>query len=795
MGRSFAETIVRGRLGVVLLLAAAGAVLLPLAPRAEDALDVSGRIRGSESAAVEEILATRFESPFARSAVAVLSGVPSPATPRGREALTELVAALGALDGVTRTWSHLDQADPFFVGAGGGTFVLVGLDPDAPADALVASLREEGRAVAARLGERFPGAALRWTGEPVLNIDFRRASAEQVRAAEARALPLTALLLLVAFGTLAATVLPLVAGGLAVGLTLGTAVLLTRWWPLATTLQVVASMLGLGLGIDYALLTVSRFRESLGRGRGAERAAADACRHAGGTVALSGAAVAIGFAGLLLVPVSELRSLALGGLLVVGASVAIAVTLLPALLAWLGPAVNRGRLRWQRSGEPPERAAQAWRLWGRWVWRHPVLVLLVAGTPLLFLCAHAPRMRTGLPDGDWLPASMESTAAVKELRAMGRSGLVQEVRLVVHLPEEAFALGAEGWEALRLVEEGLADDPRVARVQSLRRVAGDRADDLAYVSFLPGFLKHCFISGEGDAGLLSLIPREGVTPAEMADLVRDLRRTDPSLLTGLEGSRLQVGGLPAFNVDYDDAVAGRFGRVVALVIGTTLLALFLAFRSVLVPLKAVALNLLSVGAAFGAVVLVFQDGHGASWVGLGGATGSVFPAVPILAFAIVFGLSMDYEVFLMARVAEARRAGQDEGEAVAEGLARTGRVITSAAAVMVGVFGAFAAGDFLLVKMLGFALGVAVLLDATLIRVAVGPALLRLGGRWNWWPGRSVTLVGSRQGARVRPGSRRAPRLRARELGSGAGSSSGPPPAETLAAAECPVRSIPLRRQ
>jgi len=137
--------------------------------------------------------------------------------------------------------------------------------------------------------------------------------------------------------------------------------------------------------------------------------------------------------------------------------------------------------------------------------------------------------------------------------------------------------------------------------------------------------------------------------------------------------------------------------------------------------------------------LVFQDGHGASWVGLTGATGSVFPAVPILAFAIVFGLSMDYEVFLMMRVAEARRSGLDEGEAVAEGLARTGRVITSAAAVMVAVFGAFAAGGFLLVKMLGFALGVAVLLDATLIRVAVGPALLRLGGRWNWWPGAGVS--------------------------------------------------------
>jgi RND superfamily putative drug exporter len=498
-------------------------------------------------------------------------------------------------------------------------------------------------------------------------------------------------------------------------------------------------MLGLGLGIDYALLTVSRFRESLSRGRGAEGAAEDACRHAGGTVALSGAAVAVGFAGLLLVPVGELRSLALGGLLVAGASVLIAVTLLPALLAWLGPRIDTGRLPWRRSQRRADAAHDArveiWRRWGRWVWRHPALVLLTAGTPLLLLALHAPRMRTGLPDGDWLPSRMESTVAVRDLRAMGRSGLIQEVRVLIHLPEEAFALGAEGWDALRRVEETLAADPRIARVQSLRRVAGDRADDLAYVSFLPGFLKHCFISGFGDAALFSLIPHEGVAPTEMEDLVRELRRTDAVSLTGLADARLQVGGLPAFNVDYDDTVAGRFRAVVALVIGATLLALFLFFRSVLIPLKAVALNLLSVGAAFGAVVLVFQDGHGVSWVGLAGATGSVFPAVPILVFAIVFGLSMDYEVFLMARVAEARRSGLDEGEAVAEGLARTGGVITSAAGVMVAVFGAFAAGEFLLVKMLGFALGVAVLLDATLIRVAVGPALLRLGGRWNWWPG------------------------------------------------------------
>jgi len=162
-------------------------------------------------------------------------------------------------------------------------------------------------------------------------------------------------------------------------------------------------------------------------------------------------------------------------------------------------------------------------------------------------------------------------------------------------------------------------------------------------------------------------------------------------------------------------------------------ALLIGFRSVMVPVKAVALNLLSVGAALGAVVLVFQDGHGASLIGAP-AMGSLFPALPALVFCIVFGLSMDYEVFLVARVLEARRSGMTEDAAMAEGLTRTGGVITSAAAIMIVVFAAFTLGDFLMIKVLGFALAVAVLLDATVVRLAIGPALLRLAGRWNWWP-------------------------------------------------------------
>jgi RND superfamily putative drug exporter len=225
--------------------------------------------------------------------------------------------------------------------------------------------------------------------------------------------------------------------------------------------------------------------------------------------------------------------------------------------------------------------------------------------------------------------------------------------------------------------------------------------------------------------------------ADAEALSRSIQGSDAALLTGLPGSGIFVGGLPAINSQFEDAISGRLEKVVELVMVVTFFALFFGFRSLLVAAKAVALNLLTVAAAFGALVLVFQDGHGVELFGLDAGTGRVFTIVPILAFCIVFGLSMDYEVFLVSRVAEARRSGLSEDDAIVEGLARTGSVITSAGSIMIAVFAAFAMGAFLPIQMLGFVLTVAVLLDATVVRMVIGPALLRLAGRWNWWPGES----------------------------------------------------------
>jgi RND superfamily putative drug exporter len=230
-----------------------------------------------------------------------------------------------------------------------------------------------------------------------------------------------------------------------------------------------------------------------------------------------------------------------------------------------------------------------------------------------------------------------------------------------------------------------------------------------------------------------------VTLREQVLWVRELRKTGATALTGVPGSTLLVGGIPALNADYQTIVDNHALPVTALVVVGTLIALLAGFRSLFAAVKAIVLNMISVAASFGALVLVFQDGYGSSLLGIPGGTGSIFPLVPIVAFAIVFGLSMDYEVFLVARVLEARRSGLSETEAIPEGLARTAGLITSAAAIMIVVFVGFTFGDFLVVKMIGFTLAVAVFIDATLVRIVIGPALLRVAGDWNWWPGGLAT--------------------------------------------------------
>jgi RND superfamily putative drug exporter len=364
---------------------------------------------------------------------------------------------------------------------------------------------------------------------------------------------------------------------------------------------------------------------------------------------------------------------------------------------------------------------------------------------LLLLASQAARLDTSLPRGDWLPPAAESVQALHDLDKMGCAGMVQSLRVIVELPADSISQTDAGWNALDRLTRRLAGDPRADRVISLTTLAeGNRS----FLGSLTRETRRTFLSGDGRAALLELLPAPNVSPTEQVNWVRELRRTDAAVLTGVSGATIRVGGIPALNGDYQSIVEDRFPRVMTFVVAGTLLALLLGFRSLFAAVKAIALNVLSVAAAFGALVLVFQDGHGSRLFGVPDGTGSVFPIVPILAFAIVFGLSMDYEVFLVARVLEARRSGMSEMDAIPEGLAQTAGLITSAAAIMIVVFAAFTFGSFLVIKMLGFTLAVAVFLDATLVRMVIGPALLRVAGDWNWWPGgldarRGAPVIGS----------------------------------------------------
>ncbi|HET7456891.1 MAG TPA: MMPL family transporter, partial [Gemmatimonadaceae bacterium] len=311
-----ARWVVRHRGVVAVAWAVVAAVLLPLAGGVERHLQVGARVEGSESERVERMLVDRFATPFARYAVLVVAGTPSPRTPEGAAVLKRVASAAAGVPGVTRTFSWLDARDTMFVAGASPradaatTFVVVGLDATrgTAADALVPALRAATAPLADSLRAAYPAVALDWTGEAALNFDIRRASAADAASAERRVLPLTLLLLLVAFGAAVAAVLPVAAGSLSIALSLGAAAVAARFFPLSILLQNVVSMLGLGLGIDYALLLVSRFRESLERGLAPDDAAVEAARHAGHSILLSGLAVAIGFAALLAVPLGELRS-------------------------------------------------------------------------------------------------------------------------------------------------------------------------------------------------------------------------------------------------------------------------------------------------------------------------------------------------------------------------------------------------------------------------------------------------------------------------------------------------------
>jgi len=712
--------------------------LLPFSYKVERRLETAAHIKGGEAERVDLELAQRFQSPYAHRLVLVISGVPDPDSAKGADALGFLTSSLLGVPGVSGAVSSLDWPDPLFTGNDGGALIIVGLDPhDKAVEALVPKLREKADWMEGQLRSQYPDIKLEITGEMPLTFDLRKVSADDVTHAEERAMPVILILLLLAFGSLVAALLPLGVGVLSISMALGAAALLANYLHLSILVQNLATMLGLGLGIDYALLMVSRFREALADGHDPGPAADIAAGQAGRTLIISATTVAIGFSALLTVPISELRSIGIAGLLVTVFSVMLCTFIVPWVLGLVGHRINAARVRLPNrrftTRDSLGAASERWVRWGSIITRRPWTALLAAGIPLLILALQARRISPGIPDHDSLPEAAESVQALHTLQGMGRSGIVQSLRVILELPPQSPPLSPAGWLAVSRLTKHFQSDPRAEEVLSLPALTG-LSDTPDAVDDVPEAIRKSFLRGDRQATLIELLPAATLSPNQQIRWVREVRSSDVAAITGVPGAVLRVGGVPARDADYGSVVKERLPMVVVGVVLGSLLALLIGLRSLFAAVKAILLNLLSVGASFGALVLVFQEGYGSRLFGLHGPSGSVYPIVPILSFAIVFGLSMDYEVFLVARVLEERRRGLSERSAVIEGLARTAGLITSAAAIMIAVFAAFTMRGFLVVQMLGFTLAVAVFIDATVVRVVVGPALLQLAGDWNWWP-------------------------------------------------------------
>ena len=742
--RAFAHALVRWRWAVLVVWMLLGAVALLRAPHTPELLNIrGGSNQATEATIADDMLDQRFDRPLSDFFAVTLEGPAPFDAGRPRQVLDTLIDALEAQPWVRAVASWPATGDSTFISADHrGTFLIVALT--VTESDTFASLVIPARELVQRTIASLPDASqyqAHVTGRSPLDLDIRTVSADDSTRLEARLLPLTLVVLILAFGALVAAALPLVIGFLAIAVSLTVIGLLTHVTPMSIFVLNMTTMIGLGVGIDYSLLMVTRFREELRRGHRRREAAVNTMLTAGAAVVTSGLTVFVGFGALLFTPLIETRSVGLGGVVVVAAAVLLSTTLLPVLLAIIGRDIDRPkwlarRLTWYHS-------PRAWEKWARSLHRHPRRALLLGGMGIALLTAPLLLIRIGLPARNWWPSSTEAGQGLDMLSRMGVAGYVQPVRVVVEVPEGKSAVSSASLRGLLALSDSFRADPRVRDVRSPVDL-GDSRSILTLSAFYSeldsaraeyGEFLDSYLSSDTRVALLDVIPSDTTSLTSTMDLVERIREINASPPRQLRDATIRVGGYTASALDFQDDMMERFPMLVALVLAASAVLLAVAFRSVLVPLKAVVMNSLSVSATFGLIVLVFQYGIGSQMLGLSGATSAIFVVVPVLVFAVVFGLSMDYEVFLLSRIKEAfDRTGRND-EATMEGLSATASVITSAALIMILVFGAFAFARVLVMQFLGFGLAIAVLLDATIIRMVLVPAFMQLAGKWNWWPG------------------------------------------------------------
>ncbi|GAA2052401.1 MMPL family transporter [Williamsia deligens] len=702
-------------LGVGLLVVVISALLYPTLQSRLVGVDFSVADRDSS---ISDTLVGEHFAAFGTEQLAVTFSSTDRVTsdPRFRERVEAVVSALRGEDGV------VSVVDPY---------QTQGFAPQISADktaavALVGISGDPSRriGIADRLQTSLSGASrdgvtVSMTGYSPITVDLTRVESADATRAESVGIPIALLVLVLALGGIVAGAIPLISTGIGLLFAFGVISALAQVMTFDILVTTVASMIGLGLGIDYSLFVVSRFREELARQgitsrrdtEGVVRATGVAVGTAGHTIAISGLIVMIALASLTIVDVPAIRTISLVVALTIVCVLLAAWTVLPAGLAALGPSVDKFGLpeRFRPADARIDAGTSRWARWARHVMRHPWRYA-VACVLLLVLCVvPLGSIKYGVDIGTSALRDQPSGPANTVLAEKFAPGTTSPITTVFTGPDRGPMSDQQAEKAIEL-EYALRKDPRVSFTYSQ--------------------------SNDGRS-LMVVIPSVPIDSSKANDLVQSIRdRADAITTDG--GPRAYVGGTTALVVDASSEISGKLPWVVAAVLGFSFLYLALVFRSIVIPVKAVLMNLLVTGAAMGLTVAVFQWGWLSSLLGFT-SVGFVQIYLPITVFAVVFGLSMDYEVFLIGRMREVFARTGDNLESVVDGIEHTARPITAAAAIMIAVFASFLTANVLELKQFGFALSVAVLFDAVLVRMILVPAMMRLFGARNWWPGgRSV---------------------------------------------------------
>ncbi|MEE8407213.1 MAG: MMPL family transporter [Acidimicrobiia bacterium] len=709
------------------------------APRIEGVFDRgvdSGNTGESQQAA--DIIASEFSSRSAFQQLLVFSSEEvTVEDAEYRQAAEDLIGSIEDTGHIAGVMSFFSSGDPALVSEDGGTtFAVLDLRQTNHGDAMLASA-DILDAVENAPTPTWLTASL--TGIEAVHADISTASQESVAQAELVGLPVAMLVLIGVFGALGAATLPLLLAILSIVVALALAVVVGEWRGLSVYLETFAVMLGMGVGIDYALFMLTRFRNERKGGRDVETAVVEMVTHSGKAIAFSGLAVVIGLSALLATAEPTVISMGIGGILVVLVAVAAGLTLLPATIVLLGDRIEAPRTLTRFLSR--SREGGMWHRWATHVMRRPLRYTIVGLLVLGVLALPALRLEKGTMGVSQLSEGYQSRVGFETLAEEFGAGMFSPVEVVIRT--DGTVGDAEIVAGVDRLTRAIAADQRFEEAMSMTTLSPDLSLSDYQALYADGFSSlplelaaplGNFVNLDGDADTTVIMGHLAIDPSspEAWDTVAAVRNEIIPTVSELRNVEVLVGGTSAIEADASNALYGRFPLVIGIILGATFLMLMILFRSILIPLKAVIMNLLSVLAAYGLLVIVFQEGLGETVFDFT-STGTVNWVTPVLLFAILFGLSMDYEVFLLSRIRELHERGYSNDQAVAIGLENTAKVITGAAAIMVVVFGSFLLSSILLMKELGFALAAAVLIDATIVRIILVPATMRLLGEWNWW--------------------------------------------------------------